>query len=853
MAILTFMVTAAAVSHSVQAAVPSAEPSDSTVHAVSAAPPRVDGFLDDAVWQLAVPVTRFTQRDPIEGAPATFATEARVLYSEHAFYIGIRAHDPDPRAIMAPLAARDDRPHGDWLGVMIDSYYDRRTAFEFAVNAAGVRHDAYRFDDFEVDASWDAVWDAKVQRDSLGWSAELRIPLSQLRFIPGPGLRFGFNVYREVGRTREVQYWRLLSKQDRSVVSRFGDLVGLADLPAPARWEISPYMTARSGTGAGHTVRTGIDARIAPSRGLTVTAAVNPDFGQVEADPTVVNLTALETFYPERRPLFVEDLDLFRLPLNPDTLSSESLLYTRRIGRAPQLGASDASDPATILGAVKVVRRTGTGWSLASLAAVTAREHVPVASGGAQTRALAEPATLYGAFRLSRDVHAGRSQLATFATLSLRESSPEPSSLRSQAGAGGVSLSYRPHDGPYLARALVAVSHVAGSAAAISATQRSAVHYFQRPDQQYARFDSSRTSLTGTAAWLELARDRGATTARLRMSSLSPGLEVNDLGFLSQSGIHAVRGTATHRWLERTHFREAAVHVESFWDADWGGRTSSRGAGLRVSGTTNGYWSFAAEAWRALGGAETTVLHGGPALERAGNNFFRFDARTSQQRALRAGITLVQRPFDEALAHEKRAGASLTWRPAANLEAELTPSYEWNHYRHQYVGTASLFGEPRYVVGWLHQESVRVGLRANLTFTPSLSLEGYAEALSTTGQHREFYEVADPAARARADRLRVISESSIQRSGTQLAFDLDGNDSADLSVPTPDFAILSLRSTIVLRWEFRPGSDLSLVVQQHGTETAIDSSRDPLRALRRVRSLPHRTLGMLKLNYWLSL
>jgi hypothetical protein len=564
----------------------------------------------------------------------------------------------------------------------------------------------------------------------------------------------------------------------------------------------------------------------------------------------VVNLTALETFYPERRPLFVDDVDLFRLPLNPDTLSTESLLYTRRIGRAPL--DDDAADPVPILGAVKAVRRTAAGWSMASLAAVTGRRQVTgVDTTGTVVRTLVEPMASYGAFRLSRNLHEGRTQISTFATASLRESPAPTSGLRSGASAGGASISYRPGDGPYLTRALLAFSRVSGSAAAIAATQRSAVHLFQRPDQDYARFDSMRTSLTGAAAWLEIARDRGATTGRIAMTALSPGLEVNDLGFLSQAGVRRFRGSATHRWLERARFREAALHGESFWETDWDGRTGARGAGLRFSVVTNGYWTVSAEAWRALGGAETAVLRGGPALARAGNYFFRADVRSNPQRAFRAGITLVHRPFDEALAAEQRAGASLAWRPAPNLEMELTPSYEWNQNRHQFVGVAGPADVPRYIVGWLQQESLRVGLRTNLTFTPSLSLEGYTEALSTSGRHRELYEVVDPAARARFDRLRTIASTSVHRHDTRLTVDVDDDGAPDLTIPNPDFTLLSLRSTILVRWQFRPGSDVSFVVQQHGTDSRSDAVVDLLREVGRIGALPHRVTAMLKLKYWL--
>ena len=324
---------------------------------------------------------------------------------------------------------------------------------EFAVNAAGVRHDAYRFNDYEVDPSWDAVWDAKVHRDHDGWSAELRIPFSQLRFALGERMRFGFNAYREVGRTREVQYWRLLSKNVRSVVSLFGDLAGLEGIERRNPVEVTPYVAARSsdGDGSGASMLIGgLDARVVLPLGVALTAAVNPDFGQVEVDPAIVNLSSVETFFPERRPFFVEGADLFRLTLNPDTMTAEALLYTRRIGRLPQLATSDdllgagATDPTNILGALKVVNRSESGWTFGSLAAITARETAVRRSAGAGSTVTTEPFTAYGAVRVGRDFQDGRTQLAGFVTSVARDLPADATTLRSSAHAAGLTVSIRP-------------------------------------------------------------------------------------------------------------------------------------------------------------------------------------------------------------------------------------------------------------------------------------------------------------------------------------------------------------------------------------------------------------------------
>lgn len=845
---------------------PAAEPSgrgghaDSVAVAVRSEPPRVDGHLNDSVWAHAIPVTTFVQRDPIEGAPATYGTSVRILYSDDALYVGIRADDPQPERLMAPLARRDSRPPGDWVGIMIDSHYDRRTAFEFAVNPAGVRRDVFRFNDFEEDVSWDAVWDVATTRDARGWSAEFRIPLSQLRYSHRAGLRFGFNAYREVGRNNEVQYWKLLPKQERGVVSRFGDLVGLDGLSGSRRVEIAPYFAGRTSLGnrsrARYNASAGADLRVALTPGTSLSAAINPDFGQVEGDPAVVNLSSLELAFPERRPLFVQGADLFRLPLTPDSTASETLLYTRRIGRAPQLaaayGADDAgADAVTILAATKLVGRMASGWSFGVLGAATAAERAAANTDAGPTTVEIEPRAEQIAARISRELNEGRSLVGAFGTILTRHPDSAASPLRKTARTAGLSLSHRPGDGPYLARAQVVASHVAGSAQAIAATQQSSVHYFQRPDARYAQLDTTSTSLSGAAMWVDLARDRGATVGHVRFWSRSPGFEVNDLGFVSEAGRHTVRSFLSRRWLERTRFRRASIDVETFWNADWSGRVIARGAGVRGSVTLPSYLIGSAEAWRNFGGADPVALRGGPALARRGNDFYRIDFGSDPRQAFRAAVTLVERPFDDG-SRETRGNATLGIRPSSRVDLELTPSLERHRLLQQYVGTATGFDPHRYVVGRLHQSIARIGLRLSVAFSPDITFQGYTESFATSGEYRALYEVIDASARATGRRLATLPAHAVETEGDTLTVDLDGDTRPDLVTARPDFAVVSHRSTGVLRWEVRPGSVVSFVVQHDGRDTSPFAGKHALSELGRVASLASRTVMLLKVAYWSS-
>ena len=503
--------------------------------------PRVDGKLDDPVWAGATPTRSFRQRDPEEGAEGTEPTEVRVLYDDEALFVGVRAFDSRPDRITAPLARRDETPPSDWIGILIDSYFDRRTAFEFVVNPAGVKQDTYHYNDGELDPTWDAIWQVGVTRDGEGWTAEFRIPWSQLRFGGSQGRRFGFNIWRKINRTGELQHWKLMPKNQPGDASRYGELTGFSELNPRRKLEVTPYSVlgrsfspAEPGnpfkTGRSSRATLGADLRYGLTSNLTLSAAINPDFGQVEADPAVVNLSAQETFYPEKRPFFTEGSDAFRFRITASPWSNEQFFYTRRIGRAPQLSPDDRGGYAssvgetTILGAAKIQGKTPSGWTLGALAALTTEETASVIDAqGARFRDVIEPRTGYGVGRLARDFRNGRTVIGAFGTVVHRDLPETVTSLRSDAIAAGVDLSHRFADDRLLARATVLGSRVSGSTAAITGTARSSVHYFQRPDQRYATLDPAATSLSGFGGFVEVKKDAGSWLYGAQVSTRSPG------------------------------------------------------------------------------------------------------------------------------------------------------------------------------------------------------------------------------------------------------------------------------------------------------------------------------------------
>ncbi len=513
---------------------------------------RLDGELNDAAWQSARPVTEFLQRDPKEGAPASFRTEARVLFDGTGLYIGVRAFDPEPGRIKSLLTRRDEQSSSDWIRVLIDSYHDRRTAYEFAVNPHGVKQDTYWFNDNSSDRSWDAVWDVMVTRDVEGWRAEFRIPYSQLRFSRNGGGRVGFAVVREVARLNETSTWPLLAKSASGYVSSFGAMTGLTGTRTQKRLELVPYTVSQVATQpreAGNPLQNavdpgasvGLDLKYAVTPALTFTATVNPDFGQVEADPAVVNLSAFETFFSERRPFFVEGSGTFQFGI--DCPECEGLFYSRRIGRQPR-GDPDLPDgsysvqplQSTILGAGKLTGRIGK-FSVGALTAVTQEEKARLAIGEARPSEVVEPMTFYSVTRARREF-ADQSSLGFMVTTTTRDLVDSVRFLPGSAVTGGVDYDWRLGK-RYNIIGMFAGSALRGSPEAITELQESNVHGFQRPDADHVELDASATSLEWTRRLDRVWQDR----RRARAVQHDLRLQVTGLR-LQRPRLPATRGRA---------------------------------------------------------------------------------------------------------------------------------------------------------------------------------------------------------------------------------------------------------------------------------------------------------------------
>jgi Domain of unknown function (DUF5916)/Carbohydrate family 9 binding domain-like len=811
------------------------------------AAPTIDGRLDDLAWANASPVHEFTQQSPEPGRPASQRTEARVLVDGDAVYVAMRLHDTAPDSIVATLARRDYSGYSDWAHVVIDSFHDRRTAFHFAVNPAGVKRDGFVSGDNEwsEDFGWDAVWDVAARRDSAGWAAEFRIPLSQLRFAGGTrvngGAVWGIEFARDVARRGERSYWAPVPPDAGTFVSNFGTLTDVPVHEAKRRLEVSPYVVARSrrsSADVGNPLRpasaqsasVGADFKVGLTSDITLTGTVNPDFGQVEADPSQVNLTGAEILFSERRTFFVEGLDLFQYNLSwGDWLfGDEQLFYTRRIGRTPQLDFPDSARQTStteltrLLAAGKLSGQSG-AWRIGLLSATTAEEAGQYTHSGGLARQVIEPLTHYGVLRLGRDFREGRNHIGVIATATNRRlEQASVDVLHSAAYAGGLQGRYRVRSRNYAIAGYLFGSRVAGSPAAIARTQTSFAHLFQR-DPARLGLDSSATSLSGIASELRFSKDAGGRLrAGLSAHVVTRGFDVNDVGFITRSNFVNTTG-----WIGRSRM-EPTAHTR-LWGSfvNWWALRSLAGP-ERVVGANwwnrvqlQNYWELRGLVEHTFEGTSVSMLRGGPAMRTPAWSFATYRLSTDPRRRANWLLDLSGSPRTGDGSWMASAGPGLTLRPLDRAEVQLQPSVEWRRTGMQFIDKPVTAGGTRYLVGDLRQRTASLTGRASLAFTPTLTVQAYAQPFASNGRFSRVGEVVNPMAPRVADRVRFLRETEIAPSADreQVMYRTSGG---SVTLDNPDFSVTKLNANVVLRWEYRAGSAVYAVWSQGRSEEAHD-------------------------------
>ena len=872
------------------------QPTVTTTAATPAGPPRtmravrrttpitIDGKLDDAAWATAEPTGGMVQSYPKPGAVAPDQTEVRVLYDDDALYVGIRMFDAHPDSIAAGLARRDATAatgiYSDWVHLIIDSYHDRRTAFRFSTTPRAVQKDVYTFNDGTEDTNWDAVWEVGTRVDSLGWVAEYRIPLSQLRFggDSASGRVWGFQVQRDIARRNERDTWAPWTPQDGGFVSRFGDLTGLRGIRVPERLEITPYVSStltRAPGDAGnpfydHTHNKpsiGGDLKYGLPGGLTLSATVNPDFGQVEVDPAVVNLSAFETSFPEKRPFFLEGSDVFSFGqvVRQNDYGGQTYLYSRRIGRQPQLGVpgntlfADVPVQTTIAGAAKVTGKSGP-WTVGVLDALTTEQRARVlTSTGTRYERPVEPLTNYFAGRVKRDFRGGATTVGAMLERTSRAVGDTTFAplLRSDATFGGIDFEHDMANRNWIASGFVAGTVVQGSQQAIAATQRTSTHYFQRPDSAllHLSYDTTLTSLKGYIGELALQK-QGATFGSIAVKTSSPALELNDLGFQSRTAYSAISTL-----VGRQSFT-AGKHLQS-WSAvvyendafNYGGRGIFHGYAANGNATFLNLWSAGGTLIYTADAYDDVLLRGGPEGRQPAVTQLNLNVNSDSRRPVVMGVS-TSYAHDIIGGYYKELSPSVDVRPSSNIHLNFGPTWSRLYDHEQLVRTVTdpratnTYGR-RYVLATLTQSTLSLDTRVDVTISPTLSFVMYAQPFVSSGRYEGYKELVAPGTYTFAE----YGPSQISYDALESQYVVHPDDASgapSFTIDQPNFNVRSLRGNAVVRWDYRPGSSLYFVWQQQRSDFASIGDFDGRRDVGAIFRTTPTNVFLVKATYWIG-
>lgn len=830
----------------------------------------IDGELKENSWKQAPVLTDFIQYNPDEGSPATEKTEVRILYSKDCMYVGVRALDSDPDEIKAILARRDSNPPSDWIRIWIDSYHDHLTAFEFAVNPAGVKRDVYWSNDRKSDDNWDAVWNVEISQDRAGWTAEFRIPFSQIRFPEKEFHTWGFQASRIIARKNEISYWCHVPKGVPQFVSLFGDLTGIESIPSPKRLQLFPYTLGKGSLqsieednpfrrGPKLMTNLGLDLKYGLKSSLTLDATFSPDFGQVEADPGQINLTAYETYFSEKRPFFIEGKNILSFPLGSGHLR-ESLFYSRRIGRSPQRSLShvkyaDIPENTTILWAFKLTGKTAKGLSVGVMEALTEKEQANVITeeGGKSTETV-EPVTNYFLGRIEKESRNGRSAVGFIFTAVNRKIEEESLIfLRKAAYSAGFNFRHRWTKNIYEISGFFIGSYVQGSPDAILKTQQSSAHYFQRPDAAHLELDPTRTSLSGYAGNFSFSKIGGEHWLwGIKGLIRTPGFEVNDMGYMRYADwINQRVWISFKEYKPGKLFRDYdfTLSLSNDWDCSFTHlecRTT-----FRINYRFLNYWNGTLSLSRGSDRLQADYLRGGPAVLLPGNWRFGGSFRTDSRKNFFFSLQETVRIFDDG-AKSFSISPGFVLRPSGNIDLNLWSNFNHSYSMLQYVTGVSIEEHTHYIISRIDQTTVSFTLRINYTIAPNLTLQLYSQPFISAGKYREFKEVIDPRAESYKDRWNMFAPYEVFLQNGQYHILTPGMDKEKIIFDNPDFNYRQFRLNLVVRWEYLPGSVLFLVWSNSINdfdEKGVFSLKKDLQGLFKS---PSNNVLLLKISYWFN-
>ena len=826
-----------------------------TTQRINGNAPRLDGIIDEDVWNQVEWSGDFTQRTPDDGAAPAQQTAFKILYDNDNLYVAIRAFDTNPDEIVKRLSRRDGF-EGDWVEINIDSYFDQRTAYSFTATVAGVKGDEAITDDGDNwDSTWDPLWDFATSIDNEGWVAEMRIPFTQLRFNANEQQVWGIQINRRFFRDQEQSMWSYFSQDESGWVRHFGELHGISGIKPKRQVEIAPYTVAKAERyeaeegnpfldGSDENLSLGMDGKIGLSNDFTLNFTINPDFGQVEADPSEVNLSAFETFFEEKRPFFIEGRNItsFQISGGGNQYSDDNLFYSRRVGRQPgnypSLGDGEYArvpQNSTILGAVKLTGKTRNGVSLGFMESITAPEKADVYRNGVTGKELVEPTTNYFLGSFQKEMNDNNTILGGMVTSTNRFiENPNLNNLNSNAYSGGLNFQQFFMDKKYYLSANLVLSHINGDTLAIQQQQRSSRRYFQRPDNDYKEYDPNRTSLNGHGGIFQFGK-QGSSGFRFVnwITWRSPGLELNDMGYLRQGDSIFQVFWASYRWANPfSIFRNMNLNFNQWSGWDFGAVNTFKGGNVNVNTQFTNYWDFGGGLNVDGENISNTLLRGGPSMRTPGGFNYWLNVGTDYRKKLSFSANHSQYWGFDNSGNSKSFSLSGQFQPTDALRISLRPGLNLSQNELQYMNAEDNAGSTRYVFGDIDQTTLSLTARFDLTLSPDLTVQYYGSPFVSAVDYSDPKFITDPHADNFEDRFTRFTDASYE------------NDQ--------DFNFREFRSNLVLRWEYRPGSLLYLVWTQGRTgseDTGEFSYGNDIQDLFSVE--PHNVF-LIKLSYLLG-
>ncbi|MGR3810940.1 DUF5916 domain-containing protein [Jiulongibacter sp. NS-SX5] len=815
---------------------------------------KLDGIPDEAEWdQVQWGGGDFLGYRPFEGKEPSYQTKFKIIYDEKYLYVGYRCYDAEPDSIVQRMSRRDEFP-GDWVEINIDSYHDLRSAFSFTISASGVRGDEFISNNGNNwDGSWNPIWQAKTNIDEEGWTAEIKIPLSQLRFGKNPDKVWGFQVQRILFRNQERSTWQRIPQSSGVWVSGFGELHGLEHVKPQKQIELAPYTVAKTErgpaeagnpfkTGKSSNITAGIDGKVAVTSDMILDFTINPDFGQVEADPSQVRIDGFQNFFQERRPFFVESRNIFEYDLTGSAAGgdydSDLLFYSRRIGGSPHsypsLGSNEYADVpqnTSILGAAKFSGKSKNGWSIGLLESVTQEEVATIVGEGTERTEIVEPQTNYFVSRVQKDINGGETVIGGILTAVNRKGNLGDL-LHDDAFSGGIDLLHYWKERTYYIKGSAIFSHVRGSEEKILNTQRSFEHLFQRPNSDRLSVDPTRTSLTGTGGTIRVGKSGGqgkGDKGRVfnfdtGVTYRSPELELNDIGFMQTANeINHFTWMGLRYPKSFGKFRAARLNYNHFVKWDFDGKLLFQLFNVNAHATFLNNWSIGSGLnWNTYD-VSNNALRGGMSLRRPSGigqwGYINTDQRKKVQFFMNGNYFIGSKSVIKFMG----LNGTVSAQPIDAMSLSISAGYNTSYRKQdQYVGQVSFAEQTRTIVSSVSQNTWRYTFRLNYNITPDLTLQYYGQPFITRPEYSNYAYVSDPLNKSYDDRFYQFSSDQISEVDGEFRVDENRDGKIDYTFGNPNFNFMQFRSNLVARWEYIAGSELYLVWSQGSTPDTGD-------------------------------